>query len=166
VETKNPGNSYERVQRLARLVRRLRLERNLSKNKLAQRGGIGTSTLNQLERVLDGGPLVGMPSPDTLRGIARGLATNGTGARNCDEMRAIYSDLMQEIGYCDAPPANVVTLPRVVLDRLTRLGGAEIELGLTGRAWTETDITNVLRAIDEATRRQQNQSRGGNSNLA
>lgn len=150
-ETASP---YERVRRLAQLVRRLRLESNLSQSKVAQRGGIGHSTLNQLEHVLDGGPMVGMPTPDTLRAIARGLTTNGLGSRNCELARQIHTDLMAAVGYCDPPSPTVVTIPRIVLDRLAQLSNADIEIGLTGRPWTDKDTDNILQALDEAARRQ------------
>lgn len=160
------GSPYARVRRLAALVRRLRLERNLSRSKVARHGGIGASTINQLEHVLDGGPLVGLPTPDTLRAIARGLTTNGLGSRNCEAARQIHAEMMQEVGYCDPPVPGVVAIPRIILDRLARLGGADIEIGLTGRPWTEQDITNTLRAIDEAERRHRVQDSDAEAHTA
>lgn len=147
------------MRRLALVIRQLRLEHNLSRSKVAKRGGIGTSTLNQLEHVLDGGTLVGMPTPDTLRAIARGLATNDLGHRNCDQARQIHSKLMRAIGYCDAAPASVVTIPRTVLAKLAQLSDADIEIGLTGRPWTEQDTANIERALDEALRRKRERGR-------
>lgn len=158
---------YERVRRLALLIRQLRLGHNLSRSKVAKRGGIGPSTLNQLEHVLEGGPLVGMPTPDTLRAIARGLATNGLGRRDCALTRQIHSELMAAIGYSDPPPATVVSVPREVLEKLAQLSDADIELGLTGRPWTEADTAHILRTLNEALRRKhQRGQQDGNSHSA
>lgn len=154
-ETDSP---HDRVRRLALLIRQLRLERNLSQNKLAKRAHIGTSTLNQIERVADGKPLVGMPLPDTLRQLARGLATDYRGAVDTEAAGQLYTEMMIGIGYYNDPPPSVVTIPRVVLQRLAELSDAEVEFGLTGRPWTEQDTANVLRAVEEAHRRKRAQN--------
>ncbi len=166
MEEASTGSPLDRARRLATLIKRLRLERNLSRPAVARQGGFGPSTLSQLEHVLDGGPLVGLPLPDTLRAIARGLATNGLGTRDCEQMRQIYGELMVEVGYSDPLPPTVVSVPRVVLDRLARLGGAEIEFGLTSRPWTEADIANVLRAIEVAERQKRERDNGAGSHTA
>lgn len=146
------ADTYARALRVARLIRKLRLDKNLSKRQLAIRAQLGPTTINQIERVLEGGPLVGLPQPDTLRQIARGLATNGHREVDQIEAQRLHLELMTEVGYLDFPSPSVVTIPRVVLERLIELGDADIQLGLTGRPWTEEDTENVLRTVEEKLR--------------
>lgn len=159
MDTEN-GTPYDRLQRLARLVRQLRMQRNLSQSAVARRGGFGPSTLSQLERVIDGGPMIGLPTPDTLRAIARGLATDWQGNRDCEAVKQLHADLMTAVGYCDLPSPTIVTIPRAVLEKLAELSDADIEIGLTGRPWTDVDTANVLRALDEELRQKRARAAG------
>lgn len=153
------ADTYARAARVAQLIRKLRLDKNLSKRQLAIRAELGPTTINQIERVLEGGPLVGLPQPDTLRQIARGLATNGHGELDPIEAPRLHFELMAEIGYLDRPAPSVVTIPRLLLEKLAELGDTDIEIGLTGRPWTEEDTENVLRTVEEKLRLKR-ESRG------
>lgn len=153
------ADTYARAVRVARLIQHLRLRKNLSKRQLALRAQLGPTTVNQIERVLEGGPLVGLPQPDTLRQIARGLATDGHGHVDQTEAQRVHLELMTEVGYLDSPEPSVVTIPRLVLEKLVELGDADIQIGLTGRPWTDEDTENILRTIEQKLRLK-HESRG------
>jgi transcriptional regulator with XRE-family HTH domain len=147
-----PAELYPRAQRFGRLLYRLRRERNLSQVEVARRAGLGPSTVNQWEKVANGGKLVGMPHPDSIRAIARGLATDWEGEIDEAMARQLHLELMAEIGYLDPPAPCVVSIPRAVMERLARLGIVTADLGLTGRPWTEADTANVLAQADQLLR--------------
>ncbi len=95
------------VQQAARLsgaLRSLRKRQRISQSALASLSGVSRTTITNIEAGLD--PMTNQaPSPraDTLRALARGLATDGHGGRHDDLETTFYADLMDAAGYLPAP---------------------------------------------------------------
>jgi transcriptional regulator with XRE-family HTH domain len=85
---------------VATLLKRLRKQARLSQRALADLGDVSQEVVARIERGFDpktGGPV--RPRPDTLRGIAKGLATSGDGTVDPVAERRIYRELFSTAGY-------------------------------------------------------------------
>jgi transcriptional regulator with XRE-family HTH domain len=92
--------SQDDADRLAETLARLRAQQRLSQTDLKRLSGISRETISILERAHDpkkkGPP---RPHPDTLRALARGLATDGKGELHDDLCERFYGELMRAAGY-------------------------------------------------------------------
>lgn len=81
----------------------LRREVRLSQVELADLAGVARSAVSAIERGAT------RPKADTLRLLADGLATDGTGTRHADQATAFYMRLMRAAGYLDEQAAVIET---------------------------------------------------------
>jgi len=131
---------------IAKLVKKLRTRARLSQRRLAGLSGtVSDSTIARIEHGFDrktGGPV--KPEPETLRGIARGLASSDDG--EIDEARAVelYRELLEVAGYTslilDTPATNSEAVSS------ERAPGARDEGGNS----VEREIASLLARIPDA----------------
>ncbi len=129
---------HRRTQRLADVLTRLMGRANLGPSVLARRAGISPATMTHLLRGHVGQGKPSFPTPDMLKHIALGLATNGLGERDLALADRHYVKMMRAIGYLDAPSlVYQPPLPQEVLDILTDNPDLAIELGQLGPLTSE-----------------------------
>lgn len=143
---------------IATTVKRLRLRARLSQRRLAELGDISAGAIARIERGFDpksGAPV--KPVPDTLRGIAKGLAA--TEDEPLDEAAAlnIYRELLDAAGYSfvtgpatppQGPPAEsrAANLAEITL-LIEKIPAASISLADLGRGaadWDDDDVAFIL----------------------
>ena len=95
---------------LTRVLPALRREARLSQVQLAELAGVARSAVSGIERGAT------RPKADTLRLLADGLATDGTGVHHPDQAAAFYLRLMRAAGYIEAAPPSEPLRPRPVED--------------------------------------------------
>lgn len=99
--------------KIATTVERLRQRARLSQRKLAELGNVSAPAIARIEHGFDrktGGPV--KPLPDTLHGIARGLAATEDGPGDEASILAIYRQLLEAAGY-DIPASDPIASPHV-----------------------------------------------------
>lgn len=103
---------HRRAEMLSDTLRRLRKRQRMSQPELASAAGISRTTITNLERGIDlmtGRPP--NPSTETLRCLARGLATDGEGGHHPPLEARFYAELMDAAGYL--PPRGAILRERL-----------------------------------------------------
>lgn len=140
----NGPPELRRTVRLGEVLQRLMGRANLKQNELARRAGVSSASLTNYLRghTRSGKPT--FPTADILRQIAWGLGTNSLGERNTAAANKAYAELMQAIGYLDAPSLVYdPPLPPAVLDILAQHPELTVQIARTAHEWTP-EATKML----------------------
>jgi transcriptional regulator with XRE-family HTH domain len=138
----------QRTARLGAVLHRLMRRANLTGNELARRAGVSPATITNLLRGTDVHGKPTFPTPDILKAVAWGLGSNGLGEHDIDAADRAYAELMQAIGYLDAPSlVYAPPLPQEVLDLLANNPDLTIELGHLSTGWRPGDTKLLIERI-------------------